>query len=102
VVTTGPRDLSGDPGLAPLSRSGPAQPIDPLEHLSSEAKALVLGELLDMRTSAAKGNGGRRPVLVDADMAIRRVARGLYRYELRRADAIAHVDFDPTTGRAPL
>lgn len=68
--------------------------------LSEEAKALVLGEVLDMRTSAAKS--GNHPVLIDADMAIRRVARGLYRYELRRADALARVDFDPTTGRAIL
>lgn len=68
--------------------------------LSDEAKALVLGELLDMRQAAQKAGGD---VLVKwTDSAIRRVARGLYRYELRRADALAQIDFDCTTGRAAL
>lgn len=94
-------------GLPPLSPAGPPQPVeeargDVMALLSDEAKALVLGELADMRTNATKGSDGKRPVLIDADMAIRRVARGLYRYELRRADALAQIDFDVTTGGAPL
>lgn len=95
-------------GLPPLSPAGPGQPIEHmrgnvLDLLSDDAKALVLGELADMRTRAVRDNGDKRPVLIDADMAIRRVARGLYRYELRRVDPSApEIDFDVTTGRGAL
>lgn len=94
-------------GCAPLTQAGPPQPTDEargdvMSFLSDEAKALVLGEIADMRANAAKSNDGKRPVLIDADMVIRRVARGLYKYELRRADALAQIDFDVTTGRAQL
>lgn len=95
-----------DKGLAPLSVAGPGQPIetargDVMALLSDEAKALVLGELLDMRAAASKAGG---ELLVKwTDSAIRRVARGLYRYELRRVDPAApEVDFDVTTGRGAL
>lgn len=94
--------MSRGAGLPPLSPAGPGQPIDTerpdlMALLSDEAKALVLAEVVDMRTAAARGNGGKKPVLIDADSAIRRVARGLYRYELRRIDPTAPaVDFDPT------
>lgn len=104
-MATPPRDLSDTPGLAPLSPAGPPQPVeeargDVMSLLSDEAKALVLGELLDMRGAAQKAGGD---MLVKwCDGAIRRVARGLYRYELRRSDALAQIDFDVTTGRAPL
>ncbi len=88
-------------GLAPLTPAGPGQPIDTARPdimglLSDEAKALVLGELLDMRAAAMKSQGGE--LLVKwTDGAIRRVARGLYRYEMRRKDPAAPtVDFDPT------
>ena len=88
-------------GLAPLTPAGPGQPIDSARPdimglLSDEAKALVLGELLDMRAAAMKSQGGE--LLVKwTDGAIRRVARGLYRYEMRRRDPAAPVvDFDPT------
>ncbi len=88
-------------GLAPLTPAGPGQPIDTARPdimglLSDEAKALVLGELLDMRAAAMKSQGGE--LLVKwTDGAIRRVARGLYRYEMRRRDPAAPVvDFDPT------
>lgn len=90
-----------EPGLAPLTPAGPAQPIDNaradvLDLLSDEAKALVLGELLDMRSAAMKSQGGEFLVKW-TDGAIRRVARGLYRYEMRRKDPTAPlVDFDPT------
>lgn len=93
-------------GLAPLSPAGPPQPIetargDVMGMLSDEAKALVLGELLDMRAAAQKAGGD---LLVKwTDSAIRRVARGLFKYELRRVDAVAPmVDFDVTTGRMVL
>jgi len=108
MAATAPRDLSDKAlGLAPLKPPGLGTNVGPLRVdvlalLSDEAKALVLGELLDMRANAAKGTDGKRPVLIDADMAIRRVARGLYRYELRRADSLAQLDFDVTTGRVPL
>lgn len=88
-------------GLAPLSPAGPGQPIDgargdAMALLSDEAKALVLGELLDMRAAAMKSQAG--DLLVKwTDSAIRRVARGLYRYELRRVDPAARaVDVDTT------
>lgn len=99
--------MASPPGLAPLSVAGPGQPIeaargDVLALLSDDAKALVLGELLDMRATAVKAQGGDMLVRW-TDSAIRRVARGLYRYELRRVDPAAHeVDFDCSTGRGAL
>ncbi len=89
-------------GLAPLSPAGPGQPIDTARPdimglLSDEAKALVLGELLDMRGVAQKTQGNDSFLVKWTDGAIRRVARGLYRYEMRRRDPAAPVvDFDPT------
>lgn len=100
-------------GLPPLSPAGPGQPIDEARNdvltlLSAEAKALVLGELMDLRSAvvkadavAAGGVASSRLRLLDA--AIRRVVRGLYRYESRRGDqAACAVDFDPTGWGATL
>ena len=88
-------------GLAPLSASGPGQPIDhargdALSLLSDEAKALVVGEVLDMRQALDKG-GDKHGVRV-LDSVLRRIVRGLYRYELRRADSLRPdgVDIDTT------
>lgn len=96
-------------GLPPLSPAGPGQPIDEARHdvlslLSAEAKALVLGELMDLRGAVVKADalpagGAQSSRLRLLDAAIRRVVRGLYRYETRRIDqAAGGVDFDPTTG----
>lgn len=105
-MVTGPRDLSDRaPGLGPLSPAGPPQPVDEargevMALLSDEAKALVLGELLDMRQAARRAGG---ELLVKwMDGAIRRVARGLYRYEMRRSEPLSRLDFDVTTGKVPL
>ena len=92
--------MASPPGLAPLSVAGPGQPIeaalgDVLALLSDDAKALVLGELMDMRVAAQKAEAAEKVRTLDS--AIRRVARGLYRYELRRVDPKAPVlDFDVT------
>lgn len=101
-----PRDLAdAASGLAPLSPPGPGAGVDhlrvdALSLLSDEAKALVVGELMDMRMAVQKADN--QPGLRLMDAAIRRVVRGLYRYELRRADAAARVNFDVTTGEVTL
>lgn len=97
-------------GLAPPSPAGPPQPIehargDVLALLSDRAKALVLGELLDMRLAFAKGQDERGVKIIDS--AIRRVARGLYRLQMadeaeRQGARPPEVDFDPTTGMGAL
>jgi hypothetical protein len=85
-----------------MTAAGPPQPVDEarvdvLALLSDDAKALVVGELMDLRTALQKADNDQGLRLIDA--AIRRVVRGLYRYELRRVDpAPKVVDFDPTTG----
>lgn len=95
-------------GLPPLSPAGPGQPIEHmrgnvLDLLSDEAKALVLGEMMDLRAAVVRVDGTESARLRLLDSAIRRVTRGLWRYEMRRVDPAApEIDFDVTTGRGAL
>lgn len=100
--------MANPPGLAPLSVAGPGQPIDAargdvLALLSDEAKALVLGEMMDLRAAVVRVDGTESARLRLLDSAIRRVTRGLWRYEMRRVDPAAQeIDFDVSTGRGAL
>ncbi|HCZ47993.1 MAG TPA: hypothetical protein DCZ11_03190 [Gammaproteobacteria bacterium] len=69
--------------------------VDVLSLLSDEAKALILGPMLDMRRAVEKG--GSQQSLRVVDSLIRRVGRGLYEYELRKVDALRVLDIDVTT-----
>lgn len=86
-------------GLAPLSPA--VKPVgvdhvqvDALTLISDEAKALVLGPMLDMRRALEKGQASEL-TLKAVNSLIRRVTRGLYEYELRRIPE-GPVDIDTT------
>jgi hypothetical protein len=89
-------------GLAPLSPAGPGQGVDflqadVLEHLPHDAMALVVGPCMDMIT-AGQTNGESAYVLGRLRSMLRRVVRGLYECEMRRAGLMGQrVDFDPST-----
>lgn len=100
-MATPPRDLSADPGLAPLSPPGPAQPIahlhvDALSALSDDARQIVERQTDQIARAQAGGFSDRS---LDAMRGmLRRLISDLYTYELKRNDALAQVHFDPTTG----
>ena len=101
-----PRDLAAA-GLAPLAPPGPPQSVehlrtDVLALLSDEAKAMVIGPAQDVIAAAQKA-GESEHTLMRMRGLLRRVMRDMYRYEARRSgDAPGRIDFDPTTGEAPL
>ena len=94
-----PRNLDHKaPGLAPLSRPGPGEIVehlrtDALDLLSDKAKALVIGECVDMRMAFQKGNDARGVRIIDA--LTRRIVRGMLRYESHPPEHVVDVD---TTG----
>jgi hypothetical protein len=91
---------SRDPGVShPLSPYGPPQPIehargDALSLLSDEAKALVIGRMLD-RIQGYKAAGGNEITARCMRTLVAVAINGLYEYETRLAQSV--VDFDPTT-----
>ncbi len=101
-MATPPRDLSGEPGLAPLSPPGPPQAafVDALSALSQDMRRVVEKQA-DLIALAQAGQVSERSLQLMRGM-LRRLISDLYTYELKRCDALAHVDFDVTTGRAHL
>jgi hypothetical protein len=89
-------------GLAPISAAAYGSSVehlrtDVLSLLSDEAKALVIGPMLDLRRAAAKGDAAPLTMRI-LDSAIKRAVRGLYDYEVRRAGLAPppRVDIDTT------
>jgi len=85
-------------GLAPLSRPGHGEIVEhlrteALDLLSDKAKALVIGECVDMRMAFVKGNDERGVKIIDA--LTRRIVRGMLRYESHPPEPVVDVD---TTG----
>jgi hypothetical protein len=85
-------------GLAPLSRTAAPEDVEhlrtsSLDLLSDRAKALVIGECVDMRMAFSKGNDERGVKIIDA--LTRRIVRGMLRYEQRPPEPMVDVD---TTG----
>jgi hypothetical protein len=89
------------PGLAPLSRPGPPQPVDflradILEALPDDVKAEVVGPCMDMITQG-KAHGQSDYVLMCLRGMLRRLVRGLYQVEVRRsAGRLPEIDVDIT------
>jgi hypothetical protein len=100
-MATAPRDLSGEPGLAPAVPPGDPVSVDhlavdALEHLPHDVMALVVGPCMD-RVAAHARAGASDTTLRPMRTLVRVMVRGLYECELRRAGLLQRVDFDPTT-----
>jgi len=97
-MTAAPKQTNFERGLAPLSRPGHGEIVehlrtDALDLLSDKAKALVIGECVDMRMAFQKGNDTRGVKIIDA--LTRRIVRGMLRYESHPPEPEVDVD---TTG----